>query len=69
MVRLEWRGGVFEDFESVDHARQAALVIFPRSCSQDWQTTDDGNYRCLSFWDEGRKKEGQPLARILIPLS
>jgi hypothetical protein len=69
MIRLEWRGGVYEEFDSLDLARRVVLVIFPRAVQGEWHTTDDGNYRCLSFWEEGTRKIREPVARILIPLS
>ena len=39
MVRLEWRGGMFEEFETLEQARRAVMVIFPRAIAQPWGKT------------------------------
>ena len=67
-VRLEWRGGMFEEYDTYDQARRAVLTLFPRATQQPWSTSEDGNYRYTSFWEPAPKKAGEPLARILIPL-
>jgi hypothetical protein len=68
-VRLEWRGGMFEEFDTLEQARRAVLVIFPRAVPLPWTTTDDGNYRCLSYKEGAAPKTAEALARILIPLT
>jgi hypothetical protein len=67
-IRLEWRGGVDETFSSLDEAKQAVRAVCPQARSLPWHTTEDGNYRCLNFL-EGATKKGEPVARILIPLT
>jgi hypothetical protein len=67
-VRLEWRGGMFEEFDSYEQARRAVLIIFPRARQEPWATTEDGNYRYASFWEQAARKGSDPVARILIPL-
>jgi hypothetical protein len=69
MVRLEWRGGMFEEFETFEQARRAVLVIFPRATAQPWETTADGNHRFVSYFESAAARAREPVARILIPLS
>jgi hypothetical protein len=66
-VRLEWRGGLYEYFATLDEARQMVLAIFPEAFPLPWATTDDGNCRHLSFIEAGQKRA--PVARILIRLT
>jgi hypothetical protein len=65
-VRLEWRGGMYEEFATLDDARQKVLAVYPNARPMPWGTTEDGNYRRLSFLEEGG---GGPVACILIPLT
>jgi hypothetical protein len=69
MVRLEWRGGMFEEFKTFEQARRAVRVIFPRAIAQPWETTADGNYRFVSYFESAAARKGEPVARILIPLT
>jgi hypothetical protein len=67
-IRLEWRGGVYEEFANFDEARQKVLAVFPSAVPLPWGTTADGNYRHLSFLEQAGQK-AEPVARILIPLA
>jgi hypothetical protein len=69
MVRLEWRGGMFEEFETFEQARRAVVVIFPRATTEPWETTADGTYRFVSYFESAAAQKGEPVARILIPLT
>jgi hypothetical protein len=60
---------MFEEFDTFEQARRAVLVLFPRAAPEPWATTDDGNYRCLAYWENPAQRKGEPLARILIPLT
>jgi hypothetical protein len=66
-VRVEWRGGLYEDFATLNDARKTVLILFPRAKPLRWKTTDDGNHRCLAFVEYPGQTE--PVARILIPLT
>jgi hypothetical protein len=48
-ARLEWRGGMYEDFSSLEEAKRMVRRVFPRTASLPWETTEDGNYRQLNF--------------------
>jgi hypothetical protein len=66
-VRLEWCGGMYEEFDALIDARQKVLDVYPDAQPMPWETTRDGNYRQLSF-KEQRGSKAPPVARILIPL-
>lgn len=66
-VRIEWRGGVFEDCDTFDKARQKVRAIFPHAPTLPWGTTLDGKFRHLSFVETFPAKV-EPVARILIAL-
>ena len=67
-ARLEWRGGMYEVFSSLEEAKVMVRRVFPRAAALPWETTEDGNYRQLNFLEQPGDK-GQPVARILIPLT
>lgn len=66
-LRIEWRGGLYEDCATFDEARQKVLAIFPHALTLPWATTPDGNYRALSFVESFPEKS-EPVARLLIAL-
>jgi hypothetical protein len=66
-VSIEWRGGVYEEFDTLVDARQKVLDVYPSAQAMPWGTTQDGNHRHLSFKEQPGAK-GPPVARILIPL-
>jgi hypothetical protein len=67
-ARLEWRGGMYEDFSTLEEAKCMIRRVYPRAAALPWETTEDGNYRQLNFLEQPGDK-GAPVARILIPLT
>jgi hypothetical protein len=66
-VRVEWLGGMYEEFATLIDARQKVLDVYPSAQSMPWGTTADGNFRHLSFKEQPGSK-GPPVARILVLL-
>jgi hypothetical protein len=66
-IRLEWLGGMYEEFATLVDARQKVLDVYPSAQPMPWATTPDGNFRQLSFKEQPGSK-GPPVARLLILL-